>query len=163
MRVSTVCTASPSVGKWSSPTTTGPRPPPSSAFSFTAVNHHKAVYFGGYKAGRGDVDDVYIINFEAMVHMIRVHALAKCVDSSNSIQTLEIGHIPMASGILQSYPSHCLHCSNYHSTNLHQEISICCHGVNDVCINNAIGSYKYGNDFTISQKTISCMWFPSLT
>ena len=79
--------------------------------------------------------------------------LEKCVDSSNSTQTLEIGHNPMASGILQSYPSHCVHCSNYHSTNLHQEISICCHGVNDVCINNAIGSYKYGNGFTISQKT----------
>ena len=147
MRVSTVCPASPSAGKWSSPTTTGPRPPPCSNFTFTAVNHHKAVYFGGYQPGRGGrVNDTYVIDFETMVHMIRVHALAKCVDSSNSIQTLEIGHIPMASGILQSYPSHCVHFSNYHSTNLHQEISICCHGVNDVCINNAIGSYKYGND-----------------
>jgi len=26
------------------------------------------------------------------------------------------------------------YCSNYHSTNLHQEISISCHGVNGVCI-----------------------------
>ena len=111
MRVNTVCTASHSAGKWSSPTTTGPRPPPSSDFTFTAVNHHKAVYFGGHQPGHGYVDDVYIINFEAMVHMIRVHALEKCVDSSNSIQTLEIGHIPMASGILQSYPSHVIVCT----------------------------------------------------
>ena len=102
-RVSTVCTASPSAGKWSSPTTTGPRPPPSSGFTFTAVNHHKAVYFGGNQPGRGRVNDLYVIDFDQMVPMIRVHALAKCVDSSNSIQTLEIGHIPMASGILQSY------------------------------------------------------------
>ena len=113
LRVSTVCTASPSAGKWSSPTTTGPRPPPSSDFTFTAVNHHKAVYFGGNQPGRGAVNDTYVIDFDTMVHMIRVHALAKCVDSSNSIG---IGHIPMASGILQSYPSHCVHCSNYHST-----------------------------------------------
>ena len=28
-------------------------------------------------------------------------------------------------------------------------------------MNNAIGSYKYGNDFTISKITNSCMWFPS--
>ena len=121
MRVSTVCTASPSAGKWSSPTTTGPRPPPSSGFTFTAVNHHKAVYFGGGQPGRGKVNETYVIDFDSMVHMIRVRALAKCVDSSNSIQTLEIGHIPMASGILQSYPSHCVHGSNYHSTNLHQK------------------------------------------
>ena len=90
MRVSTVCTASPSAGKWSSPTTTGPRPPPSTHFTFTAVNQHKAVYFGGFQPGRrGRVNDTYVIDFEEMVHMIRVHA-----DSSNTIQTLEIGHIP---------------------------------------------------------------------
>ena len=112
MGVSTVSTASASAGKWSSPTTTGPRPPPSASFTFTAVNHHKAVYFGGIQPGRGTVNDLYVIDFDTMVHMIRGLALAKCVDSSNSIQTLEVGHIPIASGILQSSPSHCVHCSN---------------------------------------------------
>ena len=54
-------------GKWSSPPTTGPRPPPCSNFSFTAINNHQAVLFGGYQPGCGQVNDCYLLNFESMV------------------------------------------------------------------------------------------------
>jgi len=57
-----------SAGKWSIPTTTGPRPPPCSAFSFTAISDHLAVLFGGWQPRRGGrVNDCYVMNFETMV------------------------------------------------------------------------------------------------
>jgi len=52
--------------KWSSPPTTGPRPPPSTQFSFTAINNHQAVLFGG-RQPHGRVNDCYLMNFESMV------------------------------------------------------------------------------------------------
>ena len=55
-----------SAGKWSIPTTTGPRPPPCTAFSFTAVSDHLAVLFGG-KQPDGRVSDCYTMNFKTMV------------------------------------------------------------------------------------------------
>ena len=54
-------------GKWSTPTTTGPRPPPCGHFSFTATNNHQAVFFGGYQPGCGRVSDCYLMDFESMV------------------------------------------------------------------------------------------------
>jgi len=63
----TAWTASPSAGKWSSPPTTGPRPPPSVFFTFTAINKKQAVMFGGLQPGRGRVSDVYIIDFSSTV------------------------------------------------------------------------------------------------
>ena len=53
-------------GKWSSPTT-GPRPSPCYLFSFTAINNHQAVLFGGNQPGHHKVDDCFFINFESMV------------------------------------------------------------------------------------------------
>ena len=53
-------------GKWSSPPTTGPRPPPCSHFSFTAINNHQAVLFGGNQQGRR-VNDCFLIDFDSMV------------------------------------------------------------------------------------------------
>ena len=62
------CTASPSTGMWSSPPTTGPRPPPCSGFTFTAINKQQAVFFGGYlPEHKRRSDDVYIIDFSTMV------------------------------------------------------------------------------------------------
>ena len=55
-----------STGKWSSPPTTGPRPPPCAHFSFTAVNNHQAVFFGGRQL-HGRVSDCYLMDFESMV------------------------------------------------------------------------------------------------
>ena len=55
-------------GKWSIPTTTGPRPPPCADFTFTAVSDHLAVLFGGYQPGRRSrVNDCYVMNLETMV------------------------------------------------------------------------------------------------
>jgi len=63
-----VCLISLSAGKWSIPTTTGPRPPPCSDFSFTSISDHLAVLFGGYQPGRRErVNDCYVMNFETMV------------------------------------------------------------------------------------------------
>ena len=57
---------SPSAGKWSIPTTTGPGPPPCSYFSFTAINGDQAVLFGGRQSD-GRVSDCYLIDFVSMV------------------------------------------------------------------------------------------------
>lgn len=55
------------IDKWSSPLTTGPRPPPCAYFSFTAINDYQAVMFGGWQPGRGRLNDCYQIDFESMV------------------------------------------------------------------------------------------------
>ena len=51
-----------SLGTWSSPTVKGTRPPPCSHFSFTKMDDHHAVLFGGW-----DQMDVYIVNLNRMV------------------------------------------------------------------------------------------------
>ena len=61
---------SPSTGKWYSPPTTGPRPPPCAYFSFTAINNHQAVLYGGYQPGHGKVSDCYLMDFESMVRLV---------------------------------------------------------------------------------------------
>ena len=71
MWVNTVCTSSPA-GKWSSPSTAGPRPPPCSHFTFTALSQHLAVMFGGAQPERGVVSDVYIIDFNTTVWWIHL-------------------------------------------------------------------------------------------
>ena len=55
------------LGKWSSPQTTGKRPPPCSTFSFTMVDDHRAVLFGGFQGGKGRTKDVYILDLRSMV------------------------------------------------------------------------------------------------
>ena len=56
-----------SAGKWSSPTTTGPRPPPCYFFSFTSINDHQAVLFGGNQPRNRVVNECYLMDFESMV------------------------------------------------------------------------------------------------
>ena len=55
------------LGKWSSPQTTGKRPPPCSNCSFTMVDDHRAVLFGGVQCGRSRTNDVYILHLRNMV------------------------------------------------------------------------------------------------
>ena len=57
------------IGVWSSPVTTGSRPPPCGAFSFTAIDSHRAVLFGGYNREHGKMNGVYIINIQTMVRL----------------------------------------------------------------------------------------------
>ena len=53
-------------GVWSSPPTTGTRPPPCAGFSLTKVVHNRAILFGG-RSSTGRYNDVYIIDLQAMV------------------------------------------------------------------------------------------------
>ena len=53
-------------GIWSSPPTTGDRPPPCLHFSFTAIDPHRAVLFGG-RQEHGRVNDAYILDLWEMV------------------------------------------------------------------------------------------------
>ena len=57
-------------GVWSCPATTGERPPPCAAFTFTAVDDSRAVLFGGRSGDQGVVNDVYIID---LLTMVRTH------------------------------------------------------------------------------------------
>ncbi|XP_064393177.1 uncharacterized protein LOC135340747 isoform X2 [Halichondria panicea] len=54
-------------GVWSSPELRGERPPPCSHFTFTMVDQHRAVFFGGWQPDRDVVvNDVYLFNFRTM-------------------------------------------------------------------------------------------------
>ena len=54
-------------GVWSSPATTGERPPPCGWFSLTSIDHKRAVFFGGGNGEQGWMNDVYIIDLQSMV------------------------------------------------------------------------------------------------
>ena len=58
------------VGIWSSPTISGTRPPPCSHFTFTNINDHQAVMFGGQTPGGTKMNDIYLFDFEKMVSTI---------------------------------------------------------------------------------------------
>ena len=51
---------------WSVQTTTGEKPPPLGAYTFTKVDHHRAVVFGGY-TGTGVLNDVHVLDMEKWV------------------------------------------------------------------------------------------------
>ena len=56
----------PYIGKWLSPQTTGMRPLPCAGFSFTKVDLHRAVLFGGRQAEKR-VNEIHILNMENWV------------------------------------------------------------------------------------------------
>ncbi|XP_064393444.1 uncharacterized protein LOC135340943 isoform X2 [Halichondria panicea] len=53
-------------GVWSSPELRGERPPPCSGFTFTMVDQHRAVLFGGNQPDRVVVNEVYMFDFRTM-------------------------------------------------------------------------------------------------
>ena len=55
-----------SLGKWSSITCTGKRPPPCAVFSLTVIDNHRAILFGGMQAGCFS-NDAYILDLSTMV------------------------------------------------------------------------------------------------
>ena len=67
LKCSIIILLSLTAGVWSSPHTTGSQPPPCSGFSFTAIDCHRAVLFGGYSPEHGTMNDVYIFNIQTMV------------------------------------------------------------------------------------------------
>ena len=64
-----------SVGTWSSPETTGPRPPPCAGFSFTKVDLSRAVLFGGEQK-RSRVNEVHILDMDNWVSRYGIHHVA---------------------------------------------------------------------------------------
>ncbi|XP_064393619.1 uncharacterized protein LOC135341072 isoform X2 [Halichondria panicea] len=52
-------------GVWSSPELRGERPPPCDDFTFTMMDQHRAVFFGGFQSDRR-VNDVYLFDFRTM-------------------------------------------------------------------------------------------------
>jgi len=55
-----------SAGTWSSPETTGPRPPPCAAFSFAKIDLSRAVMFGGRQRHQR-VNEVHILDVKSWV------------------------------------------------------------------------------------------------
>ena len=53
---------------WSSPTMSGDRPPPCSYCTLTAIDPHTLLMFGG-DTGKKRLNDLYILDFAAMVCM----------------------------------------------------------------------------------------------
>ena len=58
-------------GTWSSSPASGTRPPPCAGFSFTMIDDHHAVLFGGSHAPEGKKsNDVYVVDLSRMVSMV---------------------------------------------------------------------------------------------
>ena len=82
----------PTAGVWSCPATTGKRPPPCSAFTFTAVDDRRAVVFGGRNIKQGRMNDVYIIDFHTMVYKIVGTWLCPLYNIVAQLLCIEIGN-----------------------------------------------------------------------
>lgn len=54
------------IGEWISPVTSGVRPPPCAAFSFTKVDRSRVVLFGG-RQQRERVNEVHILDMSSWV------------------------------------------------------------------------------------------------
>jgi len=55
-------------GVWSSPATTGERPPAGEHFSLTSIDHRRAVMFGGWDAKQMfRMNNIYILDVQSMV------------------------------------------------------------------------------------------------
>ena len=55
-----------SLGVWSVQATTGEKPPPRSTYTFTKIDHHRAVVFGG-GTGTKALNDAYVLDMEKWV------------------------------------------------------------------------------------------------
>ena len=54
-------------GEWSSPAVTGTTPPPLEGFSFTKVDHRRAVVYGGTTRGIQALGDAYVLQLDTWV------------------------------------------------------------------------------------------------
>ena len=54
------------IDTWSDQPATGDKPPPVSSHTFTKLDHHRAVVFGGF-TGKSELNDVYILDMETWV------------------------------------------------------------------------------------------------
>ena len=53
-------------GEWSSPSVTGTKPPPLVWFSFTKIDHRRAVVYGGWD-GEKALGDAYVLELDKLV------------------------------------------------------------------------------------------------
>ncbi len=58
-------------GVWSSPGVSGTRPPPLAGFSFTVLDDHRAILFGGVNHREEAVNDAFILDVRRMVSAYR--------------------------------------------------------------------------------------------
>ena len=61
-------------GVWSVHPTTGEKPPPLADHTFTKIDHHRAVVFGGW-TGSCKLNDTYVLDMETWVRMCIVHTV----------------------------------------------------------------------------------------
>ena len=54
-------------GTWSTPKVSGQIPPPCAYFSFTKIDHHRVLLYGGERYGQKGLSDLYILDLTAMV------------------------------------------------------------------------------------------------
>ena len=76
---------------WSSPPTTGSRPPPCASFTLTAVDSNRGVLFGG-RTEHGRMNDVYIINVQTMVCLCVVDTF-KCTLHNYDVIVVVMIHV----------------------------------------------------------------------
>ena len=99
-------------GMWSSPVTTGDRPPPCSGFTFTAIDVRRAVVFGGFNLEMRRMDTVYIIDLITMVIMLKsfniyIQTLMSSLQTWGNLNRSEGGSWP------EERSSHAACCLNY--------------------------------------------------
>ena len=66
LRLTHFCSATVPAGVWAVQRTTGESPPPLSHHTFTKIDHHRAVVFGGY-TGSSYLNDTYVLDMETWV------------------------------------------------------------------------------------------------
>ena len=69
LRLTHFCSVTVPAGVWAVQRTTGESPPPLSWHTFTKIDHHRAVVFGGYRYLQGDIylNDTYVLDMETWV------------------------------------------------------------------------------------------------
>ena len=66
LRLIYFCSVTVPAGVWAVQPTTGQKPPPLSHHTFTMIDHHRAVMFGGY-TGSSKVNDTYVLDMKTWV------------------------------------------------------------------------------------------------
>ena len=52
---------------WTSPSFSGPRPPPCADFSLTSIDLYRAILYGGHRGIDENSNDLYLIDFDNKV------------------------------------------------------------------------------------------------
>ena len=66
LRLTHFCSVTVPAGVWTQQVSTGDRPPPLAWHTFTKIDHHRAVVFGG-STGKSYTNDTYVLDMEKWV------------------------------------------------------------------------------------------------